>query len=1168
MAETLVKVRYMHAIKTAAEWISIDPVLLYGEVGYESDTGKSKVGDGGSKWSELLYTGKDKVDKVPGKGLSENDFTAAYKSKIDSTNLAYGTCSTAAATAAKVITLVGNAGWKLAAGSRITIKFTYTNTAQNPTFNVNSTGAKSVWYNTGVLTTANLSYAGYAKRPMDFVYDGTQFVFTGWSIDSNTTYSAMTASEATTGTATTGRIITAKVLHDKITEMLPDPYNLPAAGSALGGVKTGGDVTISSGVITVNDDSHNHVISNVDGLQAALDDKETAGAAATALNSAKFYTDTKVADLINGAPTTLDTLKEIADAMAENADVVEALDDAIGTKAPSNHNHVISNVDGLQTALDGKLSLTGGYLTGTLGVKGKYEIGSCHNYTNGCLIDLNVNTTNGMYTIHITGNSYNGEKIPVNSIYQFYNFASQNTIAGYSGIELGSPLGDMKVYHYNGRVYAWFKQPNIYQTLQVTLLASVSNLTPTITNAAAHTADYTNLKTITPETISTPDKLKRLFSPLIPMGTTIPANANLNTTTYLKVGNYSCGSGQTLTNRPPTMTASVFTMEVSSPASTTIDNETTSAYVFRLRKIKDYDGNEYIQKCQSDATVNNWTYGSWRKILKDNDSVTSATKLATARNISLSGAVTTSAPKAFDGSQDINIDIALLKEAYLTWGGRNHNSSYGPLDAAMISRLGADRLAFGNPTGVSVEYSTDGGTTWLDYSATETEKRALFSSGGVGLGLVIGKNTTVSSSIQLKNYLLRVTIDTDAFGVYTVLNKFAIYASTNGSSGSYCSIDAALESTPTTFVNFADKVRIGGWPGWNIINTNNITTYGNNTSVQYGKLRFTFGCTDGTAASAKGLQVLNIMGFGGVGWNIPSNMAKHGHLYSWDVSQNATFPAAVKASEYYRDGVQISRLFSPLVPHGTTISENVDLNTVDYLKVGTYSCRTSVIAATLTNCPTSSAFMMQVISPTSTTIDNENVTNTSVYRVRKILDLNGDEYKQYVRKANGSSTYTYSGWKKITTDADLVFQMPKVYHAHTDTSAYTTTNTNVEALALTVPKANLPAKYEALIWGYINGRAQVAAQEKATGAGTLKVLVGTTEKVNQEKLFYTVHQTSSSNQNNMGTTTGMGYSYHLTGGTSGSDLKATLNYYLYNTSDGGQMQFKSGGIMILIIPTA
>ena len=50
-------------------------------------------------------------------------------------------------------------------------------------------------------------------------------------------------------------------------------YVLPAAGTSLGGVKSGGDVTITDGVITVNDDSHNHIISNIDGLQSALDGK-------------------------------------------------------------------------------------------------------------------------------------------------------------------------------------------------------------------------------------------------------------------------------------------------------------------------------------------------------------------------------------------------------------------------------------------------------------------------------------------------------------------------------------------------------------------------------------------------------------------------------------------------------------------------------------------------------------------------------------------------------------------------------------------------------------------------------------------------------------------------------------------------------------------------------
>ena len=45
------------------------------------------------------------------------------------------------------------------------------------------------------------------------------------------------------------------------------------------------------------------------------------------------YTDQKIADLIGGAPSTLDTLKEIADAIASHKSVTDALDAAIGRKA-------------------------------------------------------------------------------------------------------------------------------------------------------------------------------------------------------------------------------------------------------------------------------------------------------------------------------------------------------------------------------------------------------------------------------------------------------------------------------------------------------------------------------------------------------------------------------------------------------------------------------------------------------------------------------------------------------------------------------------------------------------------------------------------------------------------------------------------------------------------
>lgn len=58
---------------------------------------------------------------------------------------------------------------------------------------------------------------------------------------------------------------------------------------------------------------------------------DQAGAAAAAYQQAAGYTDLQIANLINGAPQNLDTLKEIADAIAKSQDVVDALQAAIGT---------------------------------------------------------------------------------------------------------------------------------------------------------------------------------------------------------------------------------------------------------------------------------------------------------------------------------------------------------------------------------------------------------------------------------------------------------------------------------------------------------------------------------------------------------------------------------------------------------------------------------------------------------------------------------------------------------------------------------------------------------------------------------------------------------------------------------------------------------------------
>ena len=58
---------------------------------------------------------------------------------------------------------------------------------------------------------------------------------------------------------------------------------------------------------------------------------------------ATAYADKKVADLIGGAPESLDTLKEVADAIKENESIMDALDAAVGKKA--NQSELDTHVD-------------------------------------------------------------------------------------------------------------------------------------------------------------------------------------------------------------------------------------------------------------------------------------------------------------------------------------------------------------------------------------------------------------------------------------------------------------------------------------------------------------------------------------------------------------------------------------------------------------------------------------------------------------------------------------------------------------------------------------------------------------------------------------------------------------------------------------------------------
>lgn len=166
----------------------------------------------------------------------------------------------------------------------------------------------------------------------------------------------------------------------------PDPV-ITLAGDATGNVTL---TDMASGTLTVVivDDSHNHITSNIDGLDTALGLKAplaspaltgtptgptaTKGTNTTQLATTAFVT-TAITNKTSitgnaGTATTLATSRTIS----LSGDATGSIDfngsanvDIIVTVVDDLHNHVISNIDGLQGDLNLKAPLVSPALTGT-----------------------------------------------------------------------------------------------------------------------------------------------------------------------------------------------------------------------------------------------------------------------------------------------------------------------------------------------------------------------------------------------------------------------------------------------------------------------------------------------------------------------------------------------------------------------------------------------------------------------------------------------------------------------------------------------------------------------------------------------------------------------------------------------------------------------------------
>lgn len=338
MATNTLNTRIILKNDTAANWATSTLVLLSGEIAIESDTRKAKIGNGTDVFKDLSYINltPEEVQTLIEAASHTHDnkdvldattasFTTALLNKLNgiannANNYSLPTASSSTLGGVKIGTNVGISSGVISVANGSTsakgvVQLTDSTSSTSTTTAATPNSVKSA-YDLANTAKTNAATAQTAANKAQSTADSKIGSVALASGTNNGTLKLTVDGTATDNIAVKGlgsAAYTASSAYATAAQGTKADNAMPKAGGTFtGAVTLNADPTAALGAAT----------------KQYVDSAKT-----SATSSANSYTDTKIAGLINGAPETLDTLKEVADAIAANADVVSALDSAIGKKA-------------------------------------------------------------------------------------------------------------------------------------------------------------------------------------------------------------------------------------------------------------------------------------------------------------------------------------------------------------------------------------------------------------------------------------------------------------------------------------------------------------------------------------------------------------------------------------------------------------------------------------------------------------------------------------------------------------------------------------------------------------------------------------------------------------------------------------------------------------------
>ena len=222
----------------------------------------------------------------------------------------------------------------------------------------------------------------------------------------------------------------------------------------------------------------------------------------------------------------------------------------------------------------------------------------------------------------------------------------------------------------------------------------------------------------------------------------------------------------------------------------------------------------------------------------------------------------------------------------------------GSLDLFSATKIGSymSNKSFAiPPEAITIEYSTDGGSTWQDYGATDLHKRGLFAETRNNCNTFLGKATTKEAN-SLNNQL-RITISRINLGRYTAINSFYTWMTTNGNTV-YCKLERSLNSSPTAFETVFTDFKLAGWSGHNIRYFPTMSLGGGNDNQPYAIRLTVWQTAITTNYPSANLYDIRFYGPDTYSASAPYYKVQTNELYTWDNALNAIFPAGITATSF------------------------------------------------------------------------------------------------------------------------------------------------------------------------------------------------------------------------------------------------------------------------------